>query len=240
MGDDQDAHVGPSATALTPCGDDLQRVDVEAGVGLVEDGELRLLQRELEDLHALLLAAGEAVVEVAAGELLRDVRELHRGLDGLAEVLERDRLLAARLAVRVDDHAQVLGDGHARDGDGVLEGHEQAGAGALVRVGLGDVLAVEEDLALGDLEARVAHDRVGQRRLAGAVGAHQRVDLAGADVQVDALEDLLVAGVDVEVLDLEVGHVSLVCQSRWEVCGRHAAAARRTRRARRAWCAAAT
>ena len=30
---------------------------------------LRLLERELEDLHALLLAAGEAVVEVAAREL---------------------------------------------------------------------------------------------------------------------------------------------------------------------------
>ena len=31
-------------------------------------------------------------------------------------------------------------------------------AGALVGVGLGDVLAVEEDLALGHLEVRVAHD----------------------------------------------------------------------------------
>ena len=64
----------------------------------------------------------------------------------------------------------------------------------------------KQDLALGDLEARVAHDRVGERRLAGAVGAHERVELAGADVQVDALEDLLVPGGDVEVLDLEVGH----------------------------------
>src|SRR4029079_15489084 len=43
----------------------------------------------------------------------------------------------------------------------------------------------------------------------GAVGAHQRVDLAGADVQVHALEDLLVPGGDVEVLDFEVGHVVL-------------------------------
>ena len=31
-------------------------------------------------------------------------------------------------------------------GDRVLERHEQARAGALVRLGLGDVLAVEEDL----------------------------------------------------------------------------------------------
>ena len=125
-------------------------------------------------------------------------------------------LLAARLAVRVHDHAQVLGDGHARDRDGVLEGHEQAGAGALVRIGLRDVLAVEQDLALGDLEVRVAHDRVGERRLAGAVRAHQRVELAGADVQVHALEDLLVPGGDVQVLDLEVSHESpVVCRCGW-------------------------
>ena len=147
MGDDQHAHVGARGDRVDPGGDRVQRVDVQPRVGLVEHGELGLGERELEDLHALLLAAGEAVVEVAARELLRDLRELHRGLDGLAEVLERDRLLAAALAVRVDDHAQVLGDGHARDRDGVLEGHEQAGAGALVRVGLRDVLTVEEDLA---------------------------------------------------------------------------------------------
>ena len=61
--------------------------------------------------------------------------------------------------------------------------------------------------ALGDLEVRVAHDRVRQGRLARAVGAHQRVDLALVDGEVQALEDLLVPGLDVEVLDLEVGHV---------------------------------
>ena len=138
-----DAHVRVLGDGVDAVGDGVQRVDVEARVGLVEHRELGLLERELEDLHALLLAAGEAVVEVAAGELLRHVRELHRRLDRLAEVLERDRLLAAGLAVRVHDHAQVLGDGHAGDRDGVLEGHEQAGAGALVRIGLGDVLAVE-------------------------------------------------------------------------------------------------
>jgi hypothetical protein len=38
-------------------GHDAQRVDVEARVGLVEDGQLRLEQRHLEDLVALLLAA---------------------------------------------------------------------------------------------------------------------------------------------------------------------------------------
>jgi hypothetical protein len=86
------------------------------------------------------------------------------------------------------------------------EGHEQAHARALVGVGLGDVGAVVEDLAVGDRQAGVAHDHVGQRRLARAVGAHQRVDLVRADLEVEALEDLLVAGADVEVADRELSH----------------------------------
>ena len=85
---------------------------------------------------------------------------------------------------------------------------------------------------------------VGQRRLARAVGAHQGVDLALADGEVEALEDLLVPGLDVEVADLEVGHVLFrVVVSESGGDGRRGrrrrpACARRRRRARRAWSAA--
>ena len=48
----------------------------------------------------------------------------------------------------------------------------------------------------------MAHDRVGERRLARAVGAHQGVDLALADGQLEAAQDLLLTGADVEVSDL--------------------------------------
>src|SRR5258708_5240958 len=37
----------------------------------------------------------------------------------------------------------------------------------------------------------MAHQRVGERRLARAVRAHDRVDLARPDLEVDALEDLV-------------------------------------------------
>ena len=215
------------------------------GVGLVEDRDLRPQHRQLQDLHPLLLAAREAVVDVAAGELARDVDQLHRRLGLAAEVLEADLRLAARLAVGVDRHPQVLGDGHAGDRDRVLEGHEQAGARALLGVGLGDLLAVEDDLALGDLERRVAHDRVRERRLAGAVRPHQRVDLAPRDLEVEALEDLLVLGAHVQVANLEVSH-GLRSRLRLSVVRRSPAvlgdrlrrrrAGRRTRPARRASC----
>ena len=140
---------GP-AKRLTPSATVRSASMSRPGVGLVEDRDPRLQQRHLQHLHPLLLAAGEALVEVAAGELARHVHQLHRLLRGAGEVLELDLRLALRLAARVDDHPQVLGDGDAGDGDRVLEGHEQAGAGALVGSGLGHVVAVEVDAALAD------------------------------------------------------------------------------------------
>ena len=72
----------------------------------------------------------------------------------------------------------------------VLEREEEAALGALVGAELRDVLAVEEDLALGHLVGRMAHERVRERRLPGAVRAHDRVLLPEVDFEVDTLDDL--------------------------------------------------
>ena len=64
VGDDDDRALR-AAHGVDAVGDELQRVDVEPGVGLVEDRELRLEQRHLEDLVALLLAAREPFVDGA-------------------------------------------------------------------------------------------------------------------------------------------------------------------------------
>src|SRR5690606_9425566 len=74
----------------------------------------------------------------------------------------------------------------------------------------------EDDVALGDLVLRVAGDDLGQRGLAGAVRAHQRVHLTAGHHQVDPLEDLVAAydaGVKVPDLERLVTHL---CTSRWE------------------------
>jgi hypothetical protein len=106
------------------------------------------------------------------------------------------------LTVGVEHRAQILGHGHAGHRDRVLERHEQAHAGALVRGGHGDVLTVEDDLAIGHLKARMPHDCVGERRLARSVGAHQGMDLALVDGQFEAAQDLLVTGADMKVSNL--------------------------------------
>src|SRR5690349_3205347 len=55
--DQQHTQVALGLRAVDALRHDLQRVDVETRVGLVEHGDLRLQQLELEDLVTLLLAA---------------------------------------------------------------------------------------------------------------------------------------------------------------------------------------
>ncbi len=198
MGHDDDAELGPGAPhLLDPPGDDAQGVDVEARVGLVQDGEVRLEHGHLEDLVALLLAAGEALVEIAAGEggvhveALHPLRESHPDLEH------------GHLGAPAGRHglAEELRDGHAGDLLGVLEGEEHPRPGPGIGRPGRDVLALEQDPALGDPVAGVAGEGVGEGGLARAVGAHEGVQLARAHDEVDAAEDLVALDLHVQVLD---------------------------------------
>ena len=209
MRDHERAEVGADET-LDAARDRLQRVDVEARVGLVEHRDPRLQHRHLQDLDPLLLAAGEAVVQVARGELAADLELVHLLEQLLAELRDRDRIVHAAvsgLARRVDRAAQEARDGDAGDGLRILEREEEAALGTLVGAELRDVLAVEQQGAFGDLVGGVAHDRVGERRLPRPVRAHHRVDLTLRDLQVDALDDLRsVLERDMEVPQLQYCH----------------------------------
>ena len=144
--DEQDAGLAALADPVDALGHHAQRVDVEAGVGLVEDGDLRAQQLELQDLVALLLAAGEALVDVALGERRVHLEALHR----LLLLLDPQPQLGGLAADGGGGGAQEVGDGDAGHLDGVLHRQEDAGAGPLVDGHLEDVLAVEGDGAGGD------------------------------------------------------------------------------------------
>ncbi len=111
-------------------GDDLQGVDVEAGIGLVEHREPRLEQQHLQDLVAFLLAAREPLVHASGQEILWYINEFHLFLDQSHELESVHRVLAARLPLRVQRGLQQVGVVHARDLDRVLERQEHAGASA--------------------------------------------------------------------------------------------------------------
>ena len=200
MRDDEHAQIG-AALGVHALRHDAQGVHVEARVGLVEDGQLGLEQRHLQDLVALLLAAREALVQVPVGERRVELQQLALLLEELGELAHR-HLLAAR---GVDGRAQEVHHRHARHLHRVLHGEEQPGLGALVGLHLGQVLPVEQHLPAGDLVPRVACQRVRQGALARAVGAHERVHLALRHLEVDALQDGRVLDGDLEVGDLQDG-----------------------------------
>ena len=104
--------------------------------------------------------------------------------------------------------AKELGEPDAGNRHRPLEGEEHARPGPLVglhgeEVVPGAVGGDEFDRAGRHLIGGMPHDRIAERALAGAVGTHQGVDLAAADLQVHPLEDFLPLDGDMKVLDDE-------------------------------------
>src|SRR5690606_34456857 len=202
VGDDHEGAVR-GAQRVDALGDRAQGIDVQARVGLVEDRELGFEHRELEDLVALLLAAGEALVDAALEQAVVQVQHRHLLAHALEELHRVQFLLAARAALRVQGRAQEIGVVHARDLDRVLEGEEQAGRGPLLGRQRQQVATLEGHFAGGDLVALAPRQHVAQGGLAGAVGTHDGVHLAGLYVEAESLEDLAAVDGGVEVVDLE-------------------------------------
>ena len=121
------------------------------------------------------------------------MRSLSRG-NSAQHAFQPGRAIGLAAVGGVGAHLQVFHHGHAREDPPALGRLRDAQPRDLVRRHVGDVAAVEQDLARAG--ARPAEDRHHQRRLAGAVGADQRDDLAGVDVEIDALQrlDLAVGG----------------------------------------------
>ena len=216
VGDDEHRPVR-APQRVDAVGDDAQGVDVEARVGLVQDGERRLEDGHLEDLVALLLAAGEPLVDRAAHEAPVHLDERHLLL-GEREELHRVELVEPALAAeRVERGAQEVEVADAGDLDRVLEGEEDPRCGPLLGRHGEQVLALVADLA-GDLVGLVAGEHVGEGALARAVRAHDRVHLARLELEGHAPEDLGAAdpGVEVSICEHQPTLPSrLTLRSRW-------------------------
>ena len=159
----------------------------------------RLEERHLQNLIALLLAAGKADIDRAAQHLLLDA-ELGRDLAHLLEKFRRRQLrLAALLALRVERGAQERHGGDAGDFQRILEGEEQAGGGALVGRHVEDVLAVKAHFARSRRVVGLAGEHIGERRFAGPVRAHDGVHLAGIHREIETFEDFFAVDFDVQV-----------------------------------------
>ncbi len=154
---------------------------------------LRLQHRHLQDLDALLLAAREPVVQVARRELAGDLEAVHLREEELAELRHRHRVVDAAvpgLAHGVDRLRRKF----VTVTPGIACGYWKARKSPACARSSAPASVMSSPSSricpLGDLVGRVAGDRVGERRLARAVRAHDRVHLVRVDREVDALDDL--------------------------------------------------
>ena len=133
-------------------------------------------------------------------------RLAQRPFDALVHLGARQRL--------EQPHAEgdVVVDRH-RERRRLLEHHADLGADqADIEAAVEDVVAVEQDLALGALlriELVHAVERAQQRRLAAARWADKGGDLALGNLQVDALERVETAVVEVQVAHRDLGLLGL-------------------------------
>ena len=202
MGDQNDHALG-IAQAVDALGDDLEGIDVQPGVGLVENREGRLQHRHLEDLVALLLAAGEVLVHGAVQQLLPHLDHF-RFLPHQVEKIDGVQLaLAAMRADGVDGGFQQIDVVDPGDLHRILERHEHALARALLGRHGQQIFPLITDGAGRHFVTVAPGEDVGQRALAGAVGAHDRMRLPGPRLQTQALEDRLVLHPRMQVFYLQ-------------------------------------
>ena len=158
----------------------LAQFDVDAGGRLVEKQDLRFVRQRLGDHQAALHAAGQrrdfVVLLVPQRQVLQHFLDIGRK-GRLAEqaAAERHRRPHRRKHI---GRKLLRHEPDQRAGDAVIGD---------------DVVPVHQDAAARRIDD--AADDADQRRLAGAVGAEQRENLAVADFQVDVLERLKAGGV---------------------------------------------
>ena len=111
-------------------------------------------------------------------------------------------------AATADRGGHEVFEPHTGHFDGVLHRDEQAARRALPRRQTEQLVAVDGDRTARHRVLGATHQRVRQRRLAGAVRPHERVDLARRDLEVDAAQDLLTVDAGVQPGDAERAHDS--------------------------------
>src|ERR1700730_15135844 len=180
MGDDHEAALR-CAQGVHPFGNDFERIDIEARISLVQHAKPRLQHCHLQDLVALLLAAGESDVDRAAQHVLIDAKPA-RDLAHPPEEVGGGKLGFPTLpALRIDGSAQEGHAGNAGDFKGILKRQKQPLGCALVRRNAQDVVAVEQYLSLRNPVVRLSGKHVGKRRLARSVRPHDRMHGALSD-----------------------------------------------------------
>ena len=172
------------------------QLGVQVGERLIHQEELRLNDNRAGDGHTLALTAGH--LRRVALEQVLDLRRLRRLVHALVDFFFGELLELERIG-------DVVVHRHMRPDGVALEDH---GYAALTRKLVQNALAVDQDIAAGNLFQ--SGDHADGRRLAAAGRAEEDDELALLDVQVHVIDNQRpILGVALfEVLYLQITHDS--------------------------------
>ena len=178
-------------------------IHVQATVGLVQDGQVGLQHRHLEDFVALFFAAREAHIYAAGQETAVHLHQGQLAVHQLDELCTGEWRQSLCLAVRSNGALKHLGVGHPGDLHGILESQENAFPGTFFRRKGQQGLAVQQGIAFRHSVARLARQNPAEGAFAGAVGPHYGVHFAPGNLQVDAAQDFAVLYRGVQIVDIQ-------------------------------------
>lgn len=202
VGDDHCGGLG-SAKLVEAFGHDAESIDVEAGVGLVENAEGGLEDGHLEDFVAFPLTTRKAFVDAAIHKVGVEAHKLALLAEELEEVGSAERLLVEILALGVDGGAHKIGHRDTWDFDRRLKGHKDALVATVLGRKFEEVLAVEDDFALSDLVLGIADEDITESGLTGPVWPHEDMNLTITDGKIHATEYFFAFYAGMEISNIE-------------------------------------
>src|SRR5689334_17681939 len=124
MGDEKLGVIG-TLQGVYAMGDDFQGVNVETGIGFIEDGELRFQHRHLKNLVALFFATGKAFVDGALEQGVVEVEQFHFFSHKHEEVRRIEFGLPPVFLEFIVGGLEKIGAVHARNFDRILKGEKK-------------------------------------------------------------------------------------------------------------------
>src|ERR1041385_1467005 len=130
--------------------DNSECVNVQTGIGFIQNGKIRFLHRHLENFIPLFLATGKTFVHRTIQETLVHVDKFHPILDESEKINGIQLLKSAMLFDCIEARLQKVSVRNAGDFDRILEGKKYSLTGPFFRSHIEEVLAFIENLAFSD------------------------------------------------------------------------------------------
>ena len=175
---------------VDPVGNHAQCVDVEAGVGLVENGEPGFQDRQLQNFMAFFFSAGKALVDRAIEKFFVHLDQFEFVPNQGEKVKRIDLVFCSGFANGVEGCPQKVRAVHAGDFHWILKREKHALRRAFIRGHVEQVFALIDDVARRDAIRFVPREHLRQRALARSVGPHNGVGFARIDHEIDAVQNL--------------------------------------------------